>query len=88
MPKICTGKLDIQLTISRNLLSAINIYNDLPSTTPKDYISLENTASIDHHVVYRVSSALFGNSGGDAAKAKLPPEMLHCIHIYHQTAEA
>lgn len=62
MPKIRTGKLDIQLTISRNLLFALNIYNDLLSTTPKDHISLENTASINHHVVHRVSSALFGNN--------------------------
>lgn len=52
----------VLLTPSPNLVSAINLFNDLDSTLAEDRIILDNLLSVEHQTVYRVSQALLAST--------------------------
>lgn len=48
----------VLLTLTPNLVSAINLFNGLDSTLPEERIALDNLSSVEHHAIHRVSKAL------------------------------
>lgn len=53
----------VLLTLTPNLVSAINLFNGLDSTLPEERIALDDLSSVEHRTVHRVSQALLASAG-------------------------
>lgn len=51
----------VLLTLTPNLISAINLFNNLDSTLPEDHIAIDDLPSVEHRAVHRVSRALLAS---------------------------